>query len=178
MKCRPCLNGRHFIVQADHQPLIHLTKKFKDPDNEKTVGWLGRLLQYDFTAKCIKGKTILVADTHSRTSLSWPACAATVLVCDDSRFLPKLPSAYALNSHAAVNLASTPAGTCSTTLWMICFGCRQSVDYADCTFPLHLELKFCAIIDQALAGHGRVNTSVGTVCRSFWWPRVREAAEE
>ena len=99
-KCQYYLYGRHFTAQTDHQSLTHLTKSFQDFDNQRVVRWLQRLLQYDFTVKYIKGITNVVADALARRPAGQLVRSATALICEDSRFLSKLRSDYALDTHA------------------------------------------------------------------------------
>ena len=49
---------------------MRLKKSFQDFDCYTVVGWLGRLMQYDFNVNNMKGITHVVADTLSRRPLN------------------------------------------------------------------------------------------------------------
>ena len=146
-KYRHYLYGRHFTAQTDHQSLTHLTKSFQDFDNQRVVRWLERLLQYDFTVKYIKGITDVVADALSRRSHGQLLRTATALICDDSRFLSKLISSYALDTHASAVLAKLNNGRrvqhYSRDDGLLWFATRRALRRSS---RLRSALKFCEYI--------------------------------
>ena len=104
----------------------------------------------------------------------------TVLTCDNSRVLPKLRFAYALDTHAAAVLAKLNSGrrvkhygVDDGLLW---FATRRGLRGLYVPASLRPEVLRNAH-DRKLAGHGGTRTTVERVSRSFWWPKMRPAAE-
>ena len=64
-KFRHYLEGRHFIVRTDHQPLVH-ELKLKNPSSTRLVQLSLKLAPFDFEIHHIKGKDNAVADSLSR----------------------------------------------------------------------------------------------------------------
>lgn len=62
------LFGKHFWVETDHQPLIHLQRA--NPVNGRLMRWALILQQYNFTVRSIKGFDGVGADFLSRHSKS------------------------------------------------------------------------------------------------------------
>lgn len=58
------LAGTEFILNKDHNPLVHLRKQ-KDPRG-KFGRWISELEEYDYTVKYIRGKDNVKADFLSR----------------------------------------------------------------------------------------------------------------
>ena len=58
------LAGTEFILNTDHNPLVHLRKQ-KDPRG-KFGRWIAELEEYDYTVKYIRGKDNVKADSLSR----------------------------------------------------------------------------------------------------------------
>ena len=58
------LAGTEFILNTDHNPLVHLHKQ-KDPRG-KFGRWIAELEEYDYTVKYIRGKDNVKADSLSR----------------------------------------------------------------------------------------------------------------
>ena len=64
LKFRHYLIGKPFIIQTDHQALVHI-HKFKDVENHKLWRWFLDLSQFDFTVEHIPGK-VNASDGPSR----------------------------------------------------------------------------------------------------------------
>ncbi|CAF1386039.1 unnamed protein product [Rotaria sp. Silwood1] len=59
------LDGRSFIIETDHKPLLPFN--LKQQLNSKCERWRLKLQQYQFTIRYIKGKHNTVADYFSRS---------------------------------------------------------------------------------------------------------------
>ena len=59
------VNGRPFIIETDHKPLLPLN--MKQQLNSKCERWRLKLQQYQFTVRYIKGKHNTIADYLSRS---------------------------------------------------------------------------------------------------------------
>ena len=171
MNCRHYLCGSHFSVQTDRQSLMHSTKSFQESNNGSVVRGLRRFMQCGFTVNYIKAITNVVHDASDGRPLSSPTCAATTLVRDDSRFLSSVRP-YLRGTHAPGIWAKLNAGEHvkrysleDDLLWFYTKRVLRQL-YVPASLPGDVLRK---VQDNALAGHGVVNKTVGKVCRYIWW---------
>ena len=61
------LYGQDFILQVDHQPLLHLNKN--KVSNARLIRWAMQFQPYRFTTESIKGKDNIHADFMSRVEM-------------------------------------------------------------------------------------------------------------
>lgn len=59
------LRGKHFVVETDHKALTYM-REARLVNNDRVTRWLGKLTQFDFEIKYIKGKDMELADSVSR----------------------------------------------------------------------------------------------------------------
>ena len=82
-KMRPYLEGFHFYVETDHQPLKWLLKQ-PEPRG-RLARWIMTLQQYDFEVTYRKGVLNQVADTLSRQPTTLKAEIGAVEAPNDNR---------------------------------------------------------------------------------------------
>lgn len=179
-KCKHYLYGQQFIVQTDHQSLMHLDKTWRDFDKVRVQRWMNYLAGYDYTIVYIQGVTNVVADALSRRPTAPQVQATSVVTSLESRFITKLKQSYDVDSWAAFAVARLQKGKrlrgycwADNLLWA-----RRKGNKLRLYVPASLRKEvLIEHHDHVLAGHGGTHSTVEKVKRSFWWPKLRAEVE-
>jgi len=182
-KCKHYLYGQRFIIQTDHQSLVHATKSFKDFDNARVTRWLAYLAAYDYEIVYIKGVTNVVADALSRRPTTSDVQVSSVVSDVDSQFLAKIKKAYSLDSFSRDVIARLQSGQrikklryalADDVLW----ACRaKGTRLLYVPTPLRKEvLMLCH--DHVMSGHTGVHNTYEKIKRQFWWPLLQNDVKE